>query len=450
MGAIPVDGAVLSVSRPGNQRRVSMDRRQIIIQRVREIFGEGLDDLLHVVRQDRQELRGWQEPAHLRAVLRRVVRSEGGTDAAAESPTTTAVADAEFIRGAGEPDPGQQREADGRVLEAAASGLEKILGGAGDLTADETGGLECILLLYGRPAVLVSGGNLGALPSLWNLLEDQREDVEMAQRGVGRIELLGHPEYDWAGTGFLVNDNVLMTTRRTAELFIENRNDAWQFRPGITTWMDYRSGYQSVASAGYRVRSVVGVHEQYDLALLEVERPQINGSAPAPLAIAAAPPPQLEGRPVYLIGYPIRDARRNEPENIARIFRDVYNVKRIQPGQLRGTFAFHEIPLLRHDCAPLGQTSGAPILDLETHQVIGLQTTSRYLEAGTAIPLYLLRDDPLLRRAGATFAEATTQERQTVTEQLERLSRSRFWNEARAAIGASYQRAFGGSIAKTS
>ena len=72
--------------------------------------------------------------------------------------------------------------------------------------------------------------------------------------------------------------------------------------------------------------------------------------------VAAAPPPQPEGRPVYLIGYPIRDARRNEPELIARIFRDVYNVKRIQPGQLRGTFAFHEIQLLRHDCAPLGQT----------------------------------------------------------------------------------------------
>jgi len=237
-----------------------------------------------------------------------------------------------------------------------------------------------------------------------------------------------------------------MTTRRTAELFIENRNAAWQFRPGITTWMDYRSGYQSVASAGYRVRSVVGVHDQYDLALLEVERPHVNGSAPTPLALAAAAPTQLEDRPVYLIGYPVRDARRNEPEPIARIFRDVYNVKRVQPGLLRGSFAFHEIQLLQHDCAPLGQTSGAPIIDLETHQVIGLQTTGRYLEPGTAVPLYLLRDDPLLRRAGVMFAEATVRERQTVAEQLERLSRSRFWNEARAAVGALYQRAFGASL----
>ena len=79
--------------------------------------------------------------------------------------------------------------------------------------------------------------------------------------------------------------------------------------------------------------------------------------------------------------------------------------------------------------------------------MIGLQTTGRYLEGSTAVPLYLLRDDPLLRRAGTTFAEATTQERQTVTEHLERLARSRFWNEARAAVAALYQRAFGGNMA---
>ena len=165
---------------------------------------------------------------------------------------------------------------------------------AGDLTPEEVFGLECVLLLYGRPAVLVSDGNLASVPPFWNLLEDQREDVEMAQRGVGRIELLGHPEYDWAGTGFLVNDNVLMTTRRTAEVFIENRETAWQFRPGITTWMDYRSGYQSVASAGYRVRAVVGVHDRYDLALLEVERPQVNGTRADAAGAGRAAPPQLE------------------------------------------------------------------------------------------------------------------------------------------------------------
>lgn len=418
-----------------------MDRRQQVVQRVREYFGERVEDVLHMVRQDRQELRGWQEPAHVRAVIRRTIREARGGETQSVTATMTEL---EFGRRAAEPDPGQQREATGQLLEAGANGLEKATRNAtNDLSPEEVLGLECVLLLYGRPALLISDNSLGSVPPLWNLLEDQREDIEMAQRGVGRIELLGHPEYDWAGSGFLVNDNILMTTRRIAEMFIENKNGSWQFRPGITTWMNYRSSYQTVSNAGYRVRNVSGVHDRYDLALLEVERPQVNGMAPAPLALAAQPPQHFEGRPVYLIGYPVRDARRNEPETVSRIFRDVYNVKRVQPGLLRGSFSFNEIQLLRHDCAPLGQTGGAPLLDLETHQVLGLQSTSRYLETGTAVPLYVLRDDPLLRRAGVTFAEATQQDQHDLVSQLERLARSRFWNEARATIRDLYQKAFG-------
>ena len=68
-----------------------MDRRQMLVQRVREYFGDRLDDVLHIVQQDRQELRGWQEPAHVRAAVRRAVR-EGGRegDSAGRDTTTTA------------------------------------------------------------------------------------------------------------------------------------------------------------------------------------------------------------------------------------------------------------------------------------------------------------------------------------------------------------------------
>jgi hypothetical protein len=413
----------------------------MIVQRARELFADRLDDVLHMLRQDRQEMRGWQEPAHVRAVVRRIIR-EGGTTTT-ESVTLTSAA-IEFGRAAAEPDPGQQREALGVLLEAAAAGLEKVARqGTPELTPEEAVGLECALLLYARPAVLVSDGRLCNVPPFWNLLMDQCEDIELAQRGVGRIELLGHPEFDWAGTGFLVNEHTLMTTRAIAETFVEHRSGQWSFRPGISAWMDYRLEYQSVSTAGYRVRSVLGVHDVYDLALLEVEPPQLNGAAPAPLALAAQAPGQVEGRPVYLIGYPIRDARRSEPEVVTRIFRDVYNVKRVQPGLLRGQFRFHEVQLLRHDCAPLGRNAGACLVDLETHQVIGMHLTGRYLDTGTAIPLYVLRDDPLLQRNGVTFAQATVQDRETVTAQLERLARSRYWAEARNAITELYRRAFG-------
>ena len=311
------------------------------------------------------------------------------------------------------------------------------------MTAQETLGLEAVLLLYGRPAVLVTNEGLDSPPPFWNQLEDLREEVELTQRGVGRIELLGHPEYDWAGTGFLVSDNVLMTTRRVAELFTEPRDGGWQFRPGISAWMNYRPGFQDVSAANYRIRAVIGIHDRQDLALFEVERPQVNGNSPVPLSLAAQPPARRDGQQVYLVGYPVRDARRNEPETVSRLFRDVYNVKRVQPGQLRGELTFGEVTLLRHDAAPLGQNAGAPVIDLETQQVLAMQSTGRFMEPSTAVPLYLLRDDALLQKAGVTFAEATPRDRQNILGHVERLARSRYWNEARSMIENLHARAFG-------
>ncbi len=428
-----------------------MDRKNVLVQRTRDTFTDRLDDVLHMVARDRQELKGWQEPPHLRAAVRRAIREEGQTtpegrvsDTATEEASRSSL---EFGRTAGEPDRGQQREAIGLLLEAGANALDRLIRNNNDLTNEEVIGLETVLLLYGRPSLTVQDDRLASVPPFWNILEDQREDIEMTQRGVGRIELLGHPELDWAGTGFLVTDNLLLTTRRNAELFAEFNGDSWQFRPGISTWMDYRSDYQKVSTAGCRVRSVFGIHPTYDLALLEVESPQLNGHSPTPMPLLGNPAllnNNLNNRPVYLTGYPIRDARRNEPEIVARIFRDVYNVKRVQPGLLRGEFRFSNVPFLRHDAAPLGITAGSPIVDLETHLVVGMQLSGRYLDNSTAIPLYALRDDPLFRRANIPFADGPQRDRTEQTiDQLERLARTRFWNEAQNVIEQLYRRAFG-------
>jgi Trypsin-like peptidase domain len=422
-----------------------MDRKQVIVQRARDFFGKRLDEALHMVQQDRQELHGWQEPGHLRAVIRRAAGEATSTKTA---DTSVAVSETEFGRGAGEPDPGKQREVLGQILQVGAAAMEKIARSQPpELTEEELLGLQCVVLLYARPALQVTQGRLAQVCAFWNILEDQREDIELAQRGVGRIELVGHPDYDWAGTGFLVGETCVMTTRATAHVFTERRDaGAWQFRPGISAWMDYQSNYQQPASAAYRIQGVLGVHDHYDLALLEVEPPQSNGAAPAPLALAAQAPEQLEGRLAYLISYPVRDARRSEPEPIARIFRDVYNVKRVQPGTLRRVVPFRAVQLLQHDCALLGDSAGGCLLDLETHQVLGLHVSSRYLETGTAVPLWLLRDDSLLRRCHVTIAEATTQELATLTSQVERLARTRHWPELRAAVANLYRQAFGQDV----
>src|SRR5438309_1153515 len=167
-----------------------MDRKQMVVQRARDIFGERLDDVHEMVRQDRQDLRGWEEPAHVRAVVRRTIRETVGGEPETSETTLTQTMP-EIGRGAGEPDRGHQREAMGQLLEMGANALERLSRETNpELNNEERLGLECVLLLYGRPAVLVDEGRLASVPPFWNLLEDQREDIEMAQRGVGRIEML--------------------------------------------------------------------------------------------------------------------------------------------------------------------------------------------------------------------------------------------------------------------
>jgi hypothetical protein len=113
--------------------------------------------------------------------------------------------------------------------------------------------------------------------------------------------------------------------------------------------------------------------------------------------VAADAPASLPGRPVYVVGYPAWDGRRNEPESMRRIFMDVYNVKRLQPGA-----ATEFTPgglVMKHDCSTLGGNSGSPVFDLTDHRVLGLHFGGRYRLGNFAVPLWELVEDPLLARA---------------------------------------------------
>jgi hypothetical protein len=370
-----------------------MDHKQMIMQRAHDLIKHHLDEVL------RQALHQVQQDRHTPEVLPpmwallRLAEGERAIPAALGDVVKSAINRA-------------RREVLMQILDAGASALEKLLTAPAlpELTAEDLFALEFVFLLYGRPALGVSQGRLAQVPELWKIVENQRQDIELTQRGVGCIELVGHSDYDWAGTGFLVGHTCVMTTRSVAQMFAERQDaGAWEYRPGISAWMDYQEDYQRPAAAAYRVQGVIGVHDRYDLALLEVESPQQNGESPTPLALSAEAPSRTEGLPVYLVGYPVRDARRGESDTIARVFCDVYNGKRIQPGRLCGIEPVRDIYLLRHDCAPLGHSGGGCLVDLETHHVLGLHVSGRYLENGTAVPLWMLHGDPLLEKCHVTW-----------------------------------------------
>lgn len=386
-----------------------MDHRRTIIRRTREAIANQMEETLHVIRQHREPFGQGDEPARSSWRLRRAV-----AEAAAGLPpdAQAAVAQIPFGRGIAEPELEPEREAIQHIVDAGASAVEPLLREKSpDLTAEQILGLEFLWLLYIRPILPIGRrGEMASPPSSWKVIEDERASIDKVLRSVGQIQLLGHPEYDWVGSGFLVGQNCLMTTRQTAEVFAKRTAEGkWQFHPGISAWIDFQAEDHVQTAAACRVLSILGVHQQYDLALLEVESPPGTSLGPIePLNLSHEPPSQIEGRPAYMVGYPIRDSRRDEPERLANAFRDCYNVKAVHLGRLCGQRHFGDAQLLEHDCAMLGCVRGSCLMDLATHQVLGMHVAGRFLQKSTAIPLWVLRDDPLMRSAGLRFTAAPT------------------------------------------
>ena len=290
------------------------------------------------------------------------------------------------------------------ILEEGRLGLEKVRqdGEDADLTPSQKAGLEAIVLLVHRPAILVQRGNFLQVPPEWKDLNDMKDGINQTLQSVGRIEVSGHPDLDWLGTGFLVADDVVMTNRHVAQEFCRRSPGEWSFRSGMAGRIDYVEEFGVLEHAEFDFIGVIGIHEVYDLALLRVQ--PISGSGakpPPPLTIASQPPGAVTGRQVFTCGYPASDSRRNDPQEMLRIFANIFDVKRLQPGELRSLDSGNNVVM--HDCSTLGGNSGSCVVDLATNQVVGLHFGGRYLEGNNAVALWRLTDDPLLKSAKVNF-----------------------------------------------
>ncbi|MEV7521977.1 serine protease [Streptomyces sp. NPDC091371] len=301
------------------------------------------------------------------------------------------------------------RDERAKVLRAGVRGLEKLAAGrSGDVDDDEYFGVEAIVLLEGRPAILVQGQDFAAQQGDWALLDGQRDAIRQSIARVGRVEVSGHAELDWLGAGFLVSPFAVMTNRHVAAEFARaDSAGGFVFRQGMGARIDTAEELGAPAADGsfeFDVTEVLGMHQDVDMALLRVSPASSGGGElPSPLALAADAPPDLAGRPVYVVGYPAADGRRGEPAAMSRIFMDVYNVKRLQPGTATALLPEEDGAgagfTMTHDCSTLGGNSGSPVFDLADHRVLGLHFGGRFGSANYAVPLFELTDDPLLERA---------------------------------------------------
>ncbi len=277
--------------------------------------------------------------------------------------------------------------------------MKKVELGQDDrISDDEQNGLEAIILLAGRPAILIQEGDFLEPPSLWSDLKNVRPQIKNAIARVGRIEVANNPSFEWLGTGFLAGADVIVTNRHVAlEFSKQQAGGEWIFRAPMTSSVNFKAELGSEDTLTFHVTSIVGIHDDYDMAILKVEQTAGPRTLPDPLPVATQGPATLLKSRVYVIGYPAWDGRRNDPEPMKRIFADIYNVKRLQPGEISGddlaSFEFF------HDCSTLGGNSGSPVFDLDTHRVLGLHFGGRFLEKNHAVPLWKLQADPLVQRA---------------------------------------------------
>jgi hypothetical protein len=279
--------------------------------------------------------------------------------------------------------------------------------GATMTPADRTQ-LEEIVIPNGlRPCFDVQNGDVASLPDPWTVLNAHKPFLRGCIAAVGRVNVPGHAFLQYAGTGFVVGDRLLLTNRHVAEVFCQAGATPVMFTPGISPSLDFKQEVGSDATLVVSLSKPLLILSDCDAALFQLTAmPQ----GIIPLKLASNPPGAIEDRLATVIGYPALESNVSTQEILQQIqiFRAVFDKKRLQPGRLIGlkqTSSYGVmVEALAHDCSTLGGNSGSAMVDVEAEQIVGLHFSGEYLVANYAVPTWNLAEHRSLRDEGVLFS----------------------------------------------
>jgi endonuclease G len=177
---------------------------------------------------------------------------------------------------------------------------------------------------------------------------------------------------------------VIVTNRHVASEFARQSGTEFVFRQGLsgkpmTASIDLLEEVGRTDEWNFTIEKVLHIEDADgpDLAFCRVVHTR-GDQAPPPISFShAAQADEL----IAVIGYPARDSRVPEQALMDQIFGDVYDKKRLSPGQVTGTKA----DVLTHDCSTLGGNSGSVMLSLSSGGAVGLHYGGRFLEDNFAV-----------------------------------------------------------------
>jgi endonuclease G len=247
-----------------------------------------------------------------------------------------------------------------------------------------------------RPVLTVRGPELMPVKAVDAVGKTWQKRLKKAGRGVrtaidavGRIEVEGNGDVKVAGTGFMVRKDVIATNQHVAAQFAENGDaGAFRFRLNLggremAASIDFIEELGVNDSLSFRIVEVLHMEMDVipDVAFLRVDPESEGKPLPRPLQFSTGKVRQ--GQRILVIGYPERDTREKHARAMDAIFGDIFDKKRVSPGQVRRIDPDGRVV---HDCSVLRGNSGSPLVSLATGKVVGIHAVGEFLEDNFAVP----------------------------------------------------------------
>ncbi|MBJ3778434.1 DNA/RNA non-specific endonuclease [Acuticoccus mangrovi] len=259
---------------------------------------------------------------------------------------------------------------------------------SGQFDTDNLTPAEAIIVRFGYPPLLVQNGTYvkPALPVWSRRLDPHRAAIDRAIAGVGRVEVSGFPYGNWLGTGWMIDEDIVVTNRHVVKDLAARRGNTIAIHAGYGIALDYREEHGSPLAEEIEVSEVIHIDDRVDLAMLRLGRSALATFGIAPLPLAATVP--TDGY-IAVIGYPAYDPR-NSPDDQSRLFDDIYEKKRLSPGKVIA--GGERADTFSHNCTTLGGNSGSCVIDVSSGRVVGLHYGGREGEENKAVRVEEIRE----------------------------------------------------------